>query len=134
MKCEGRCDIDQKDACRVKSAEGFRCTLPRGHEGEHIACSDHHHNIKSWHNEEGRVLNLKMRVDFYAGTNLIDSVKEAIELKSRLGISAVAYGFNGIEIVVLADCLPEVREEEIQLLYEGRQTGSSIIISNSVVI
>lgn len=39
------------NACGNRLELGWYCTLPRGHEGDHIACNSTTHDLKRWPNE-----------------------------------------------------------------------------------
>lgn len=45
------CDLECEhsfDPCEERSTAGLFCTLPDGHEGQHVACSEERHAIASW--------------------------------------------------------------------------------------
>ncbi len=60
-RCDGkRCVVvvKNKRACLAKSkinsyTLAFVCTLPRGHDGDHIACCYDKHDIHRWENKKG---------------------------------------------------------------------------------
>jgi hypothetical protein len=41
---------DYGDKCMDQHYDGFRCTRPKGHSGEHVACGEDIHAVKSWAN------------------------------------------------------------------------------------
>jgi hypothetical protein len=51
LACGGRCDhpgIENCGCLTTKENHGWLCTLPKGHEGEHIACGGDHHRYFAW--------------------------------------------------------------------------------------
>jgi hypothetical protein len=46
---------DYGDKCRDQHYDGFRCTRPKGHSGDHVACGELVHNVKSWPNVEDSI-------------------------------------------------------------------------------
>ena len=46
IKCNDRCLTAEKWC--LAGHEGWRCSLPKGHEGRHIACTSIDHNVCSW--------------------------------------------------------------------------------------
>jgi hypothetical protein len=50
LPCKGRC-MHQKEQCgKVKGGEAipYHCTLPKDHEGRHIACGAMFHGYVEW--------------------------------------------------------------------------------------
>jgi len=54
ITCGGRrCMGETHPQCRCFGPCGFMCTLPAGHNGEHIACTRREHDVAHWRSDQG---------------------------------------------------------------------------------
>lgn len=54
-QCDGRCHLDEgQKSCGVWQTEGipFVCTLPKGHDGAHVACNGRECDVATWEGGE----------------------------------------------------------------------------------
>lgn len=47
-QCDYCCGDDEQEVCFAMSGEACVCTRPKGHDGEHVGCSDDKHQLLSW--------------------------------------------------------------------------------------
>lgn len=77
------CDHESISNCAEESSNGYTCTLPKGHDGAHVACGycSNHHPIETWCGEP---------------TTLIDPAHP--EIGERLMDAAQAHALACIEL------------------------------------
>ena len=63
--CKVQCEERGENYCKSNN-DGWTCTLPRFHRGEHIACAGGgHHDLDRWPNthDYGRIIKLTIEVE-----------------------------------------------------------------------
>ncbi len=64
--------------------------------------------------------NATMKIEFLAGTDLVDAIKEASRIAMFMGLVYVNFSFNGIEFSVGNNPSPEATDKAISEYYNKK--------------